>query len=216
MRQVKAILLDWDNTIANSFDQLVLFHQQVGRQLGWPPVTKEQIQALWSKPFEELIQALWPAQDSKDFDMAYRRHILNETVPEIKGAATTIAKLKSSFLLGILTAAPRFEVEHFMKRLGLNTADFFAIQAAGESQYHKPDPRVFDPLLLQLQECNISKNEVLYVGDSLSDFYAARGAGLQFIAVLTGSTNREQFQAAGVSSDEILGSLIELPERLEC
>jgi phosphoglycolate phosphatase len=214
MSRVKAIIFDWDDTIVSSFDHLVLFHQEVARQLGWPPITNEQIKAVWGKPFEELIQALWPTHDSKDFDMAYRQHILNETLPEIEGAVTAIAKLKSSFLFGVLTAAPRFEVEHFMNHLGLNKGDFFAIQAAGESQYHKPDPRVFGPLISWLQERNISKSEILYVGDSLSDFQAARHAGLQIIGVVTGSTSREQFQIAGLRAEKILGSIAELPESL--
>jgi HAD superfamily hydrolase (TIGR01549 family) len=212
---VKAIIFDWDNTIVKSFDYLVLYHQKVSRQLGWPPVTDEQIRAVWGRPFEELIQALWPKCNSKDFYVAYQRHILSETVPEVEGAVAAITKLQGLFLLGIVTAAPRFEVEHFLAQLGLNKADFFLIQAADESKYHKPDPRVFDILITLLRERNIGKSEILYIGDSLIDFYAARYAFLQFIAVLTGSTNREQFQAAGVSTQDILKSIIELPRRLK-
>ena len=73
---------------------------------------------------------------------------------------------------------------------------------------------VFDLLIALLQEWNIRKSEILYIGDSLIDFHAAQGAYLQFIAVLTGSTDREQFQAAGVSTQNILHSIIELPRRL--
>jgi phosphoglycolate phosphatase-like HAD superfamily hydrolase len=88
------------------------------------------------------------------------------------------------------------------------------IQASGESEHHKPDPRVFDVLIRLLQGSNINKNEILYVGDSLSDLYAASDAELQFIAVLTGSTSRQQFHAAGVSKDRILYSVAELSEEL--
>ncbi len=216
MRHLKAIMFDWDNTIVSSFDHLVLFHREVGRQLGWPPVTDEQIRKVWGAPFEELIQALWPMYDSNDYDIAYRRYILEQTVPEVEGAVDTIARLRGSYLLGIITAAPRYEVEHFMTHLGLDKADFFMFQAAGESEYHKPDPRVFDALITSLREQNIEKSQILYVGDSLFDFYAARDAGLQFIAVLTGSTKREQFHSAGVSVENILKSIAELPERLGC
>ncbi len=216
MKRVKAIILDWDNTIVNSYDHLVIFHQEVGRQLGWPAVSEEELRAVWGKPFEELIQALWPTYDSKDFDAAYRKHILSQTVPAIEGAVEVISKLKDSYLLGIITAAPRYEVEHFMTHLGLDKADFLVFQASGESEYHKPDARVFQTAITLLQERNIGKSEILYVGDSLSDFYAARDARLQFIAVLTGSTTRDQFQAAGISAEKILNSIVELPEKLEC
>jgi HAD superfamily hydrolase (TIGR01549 family) len=214
MRDPKAIIFDWDNTIVNSLDHLILCHQEVGRQLGWPSVTDEQIKAVWGRPFEELVKALWPTHNSKDFQEAYQRHILSETVPEVEGAVVAISNLKSTFLLGIVTAAPRFEVEHFLDRLGLDKADFFLIQAADESKYHKPDPRVFDVLITLLQKQSIGRSEILYIGDSLLDCYAASYAYLQFIAVLTGSTSREQFQAAGVSIQNILGSIIGLPRRL--
>ncbi|HYT46070.1 MAG TPA: HAD-IA family hydrolase [Methylomirabilota bacterium] len=214
MEQLKAVIFDWDNTIVTSFDHLVLCHQEVGRQLDWPPVTKEQIRAVWGRPFEELVRMLWPMHDSKDFEMAYKQYILDKTVPEIEGAITTIVELKKSFLIGIVTSAPRFEVEHFLTHLGMKKTDFFVIQAAGESEHHKPDPRVFDPLIALLQEQRIGKSETIYVGDNLSDFYAARYACLQFIAVLTGTTSCERFQAVGVSSENILTSIIELPKRL--
>ena len=214
MGNIKAIIFGWDNTIIDSFDHLVIFHREVGRQLGWPPVTDEQIRVVWGKPFEELIQALWPGHDSKEFDVAYHRYILDQTVPAIKGAVAAVAALEDSFLLGIVTAAPRFEVEHFLTRIGLDKTDFFVVQASGESKYHKPDPRVFDPIIATLREWGIAKSEILYVGDSLYDLYAARDAGLQFIAVLTGSTSRQQFRASGVGDDRILCSVAELPERL--
>ena len=214
MENVKAIIFDWDNTIVKSFDYLVLYHQKVSQQLGWSPKTNEQIGAVWGRPFEELIQELWPEHSSKDFSMAYQEHIRGVTIPEVKGAATAIKRLKGLFPLGIVTAAPRFEVEHFLTQLRLKKEDFFLIQAADESKHQKPDPRVFDLLIALLQEWNIRKSEILYIGDSLIDFHAAQGAYLQFIAVLTGSTDREQFQAAGVSTQNILHSIIELPRRL--
>ena len=40
-------------------------------------------------------------------------------------------------------------------------------------------------------------------------------AHLQFLAVLTGTTTRELFQAAGVNANNILDSMVDLPERLE-
>src|SRR4051794_6052953 len=121
MHQVRAIVLDWDNTIVDSFDHLVRFHQHVGEQLGWPPVTEEQIHAVWGLPFEDLIQTLWPDYDSQIFDREYRNYVLQQQVPEIAGAVSAIQQLTASFPIGILTAAPRYEVEHFMTQLGLDT-----------------------------------------------------------------------------------------------
>ncbi|HJT56317.1 MAG TPA: HAD family hydrolase [Ktedonobacteraceae bacterium] len=211
MEPIKAIIFDWDNTIINSFDDLLHYHQEVGHLLGWPPVSDEQIRAVWGRPFEELIRTLWPTHAMQDFRAAYQQYILGQCVSEIKGATTTIATLKESFLLSILTAAPRFEVEHFLAQLRFKETDFFLIQTADDSSHYKPDPQVFDKLIEALQEQRVGIREILYVGDSVTDFYAARSAALRFTAVLTGSSSREQFCRAGVRTQNILSSIVELP-----
>lgn len=54
----------------------------------------------------------------------------------------------------------------------------------------KPDP---EGLLAAIQKLNVSKNQVLYVGDSIVDAKTAQSAGVDFVAVLTGTTKRGVF-----------------------
>ena len=54
----------------------------------------------------------------------------------------------------------------------------------------KPDP---EGLLTAIQKLNVSKNQALYVGDSIVDAKTAQSAGVDFVAVLTGTTEREEF-----------------------
>ncbi len=62
----------------------------------------------------------------------------------------------------------------------------------------------------QLEQLGINdKKTILYVGDALNDFYAARGAGLDFVAVTTGLTDKDSFAQAGVN--KVVTSLAELP-----
>ena len=49
----------------------------------------------------------------------------------------------------------------------------------------------------------------VYVGDALSDFYAARDAGLHFIGVTTGLVDESSFRQSGAK--RIIASLAELP-----
>ena len=51
----------------------------------------------------------------------------------------------------------------------------------------KPDP---EGLLTAIQKL---KNQALYVGDSIVDAKTAQSAGVDFVAVLTGTTEREEF-----------------------
>lgn len=59
------------------------------------------------------------------------------------------------------------------------------------TQFHKPDPRVFNELLAAH---NLSPQNSAYVGDSIGDAIAAKQAGLHFIASLeSGLRQREDF-----------------------
>lgn len=58
--------------------------------------------------------------------------------------------------------------------------------------FHKPDPKVFNQALKYF---NVSPSESVYVGDSISDAEAAKGAGLHLIALLeSGLRNKEDFK----------------------
>jgi phosphoglycolate phosphatase len=73
-------------------------------------------------------------------------------------------------------------------------------------KYHKPDPRAFDSLL---EENSLEAQECVYVGDSLGDAAAAKGAKLHFIASLeSGLKSREDF--SGYPVDAFIGSFPEL------
>jgi FMN phosphatase YigB (HAD superfamily) len=55
------------------------------------------------------------------------------------------------------------------------------IYHTGNTKYHKPDPRVFDELFVSHQ---FEPSECIYIGDSLTDAQATKGAGMKFIATL--------------------------------
>ena len=56
-------------------------------------------------------------------------------------------------------------------------------------QAEKPDPK---GLLKVLEDLNLKKEEVLYIGDSIVDAKTAENAGVKFAAVLTGTTSKEE------------------------
>lgn len=55
----------------------------------------------------------------------------------------------------------------------------------------KPDPT---GLNLMINRLGVSKEDVLYVGDSYIDAETAKNAGVDFAGVLTGSTDEKLFQ----------------------
>lgn len=59
---------------------------------------------------------------------------------------------------------------------------------ADDTLKHKPDP---EPLLKCLKEIGLEPGEVIYIGDSLSDYQAANSAGVDFGYATWGSVSSE-------------------------
>ena len=94
--------------------------------------------------------------------------------------------------------------EVILERAGISPAVLVSAQDA----VPKPAP---DGILLAARSLRLPPEQVLYIGDSLSDEAAARAAGCGFIALTTGATLPEEF----APDTELCENLIALRERLE-
>ncbi|MBI5147884.1 MAG: HAD family hydrolase [Parcubacteria group bacterium] len=83
--------------------------------------------------------------------------------------------------------------------------------------FPKPDARNFIVLDLWLRQQGISREEVLYVGDSLVDFEFASATGIKFIGVLTGAVNTpERWRDwCELNHPNIIPSIGDLPDRMK-
>ena len=92
-------------------------------------------------------------------------------------------------LLGIVTTKYHYRIEQILaKNNARNVID--VIVGGDDVKKEKPDP---EGLLAAIDKLNVSKDQVLYVGDSIVDVKTAQSAGVDFVAVLTGTTKREEF-----------------------
>ena len=91
--------------------------------------------------------------------------------------------LSAGLLVGVLTSMNRSTVTSCLNRLEFPIKQFLFIQGGNDTIHYKPNPDVFDPVLSQLIPLGIAPHQALYIGDTPADFYAANGAGLDFIGV---------------------------------
>lgn len=112
---------------------------------------------------------------------------VDEAVP-FPGSAECLRELKSRGLkVGILT---RGSLEYARRALGPLFDEFDAVMGRDHSGYDnaKPSPvamREFAELL------GVDPCEILYVGDNVTDWQSAKGAGTPFVGVTTGSGSSE-------------------------
>lgn len=218
LRQVKAIIFDWDDTKAATFRTCFRMYESFSLEKNFPSPSEELVRVHWGKPIPLLIKALWPDVSSQELQGSFYRYMeqIDFCVEPFPNIRETILEIKRmGYLLGVISASDRRGINRTMERfLKLPQDTYYFIYAAEDCVAHKPDPRVFDNAFIELNKIGIREPQSLYIGDSLSDYRAARARGIVFTAVTTGLTTREQFLSEGLPSGLLLGSLNNLPELL--
>jgi len=212
---VRAIIFDFDDTLVRTKEISFEKHSEVGEHFGYG-LKEEDFRRHYGKAWPEMISIIFPGLAFKDF---YERLMLMEkdfAFKEVDGAAATLRLLRGTgFTLGILSGDFRDSFIRRASRLGhLECFDDKLIFCADDVAHPKPDGRAFQPVLESLASIGIAKEEAVFVGDLLIDYLAARGAGVDFFAVMTGFQKASDFLDAGLPVGRILSSVAELPSRL--
>jgi len=215
-QNLRAILFDFDYTLADSSRGVVECINYALENLGLPLVSAERacrtIGLSLPNTFRTLAgQEHQPLSDEfvrlfvkrADQVMADRTFLFEPVPPTIKTLQ------KNGLKLGIVSTKYRYRIETILNRDGLS--GLFDIVIGGEDvTEHKPDPA---GLQIALARLGCTPAEVLYVGDSLTDAQTAQRAGICFVAVLSGATPRGAFN--GYPVHKFLADVSELPDLLK-
>lgn len=161
-------------------------------------LTDEDIDKHWGKPFEEMVAGIYGNIDKLENILNNYYTITSDfPIPPYPETHAVVAELCRRLPLGIVTAANRRLTHAALEEAGVDQGSFLYIQTADDTEVHKPDPRVFDPICRYFSDRGIVRNELLYIGDALTDFQAAGMAGIQFLAIAGHTTAKDVFRAAG-------------------
>ncbi len=199
---IKLVILDFDDTLSLTEEAFFYLENKIAEKLGFPPMTREAHQKNWGKPVKEAIRERIPGMDPDKFMQIHKEYfseaLANGEADRISDEnIATLVKLKSDGKrLAILTSRTYQEVEHLLDENHHINNYVEKIYHMDNSEYHKPDPRVFKQIL---KDFSVTPQEAVYVGDSVGDAAAAKGAGLHFIAVLeSGLRIRDDFKSHSV------------------
>jgi HAD superfamily hydrolase (TIGR01549 family) len=212
---LKAVIFDFDDTLVRSGEVSYRNHCKTAAYLGWPKPSFSMFLKYWGKPWHAMILSLFPHYDVNKFIAAYNKVRLDSRYPLIPGALDALNFLHERHMeLGILSNKP---TDQLMQRIGhtaLSPKIFSFIFGEQSTKYKKPDSRVFDEVLFEWRKHYIKKSEILYVGDLTVDYFAARGMGIDFCAVLSGYHSAQKFRKEGLDSEHMIPSVQFLPEWL--
>jgi 2-phosphoglycolate phosphatase len=210
---IRAVLFDFDGTLADSFAPITASTNHVRQHYGLPPLPESEIRHYVGFGLANLMQTLVPNAPAEEAIALYRTHHQTVMLTQTKlmpGVAETIPELaRRGFHLAVCSNKRVEFTLQLIVTLGL--APYFASVLGPEDVGNQPKP---DPsmLLEGLKRLEVSKEEAVYVGDMAIDVHTAQAAGVKVWLVLGGAAGEESATAAG--PDRVLSGFAELLELL--
>jgi HAD superfamily hydrolase (TIGR01549 family) len=200
--EYRAVLFDLDDTLLRAIETYWDHHRAVCREIYGFELSDEELRAHWGKPYKTFLPAIYRNSDTYENMLAAERSVAHRfRVSMFDDALSTVATLlEAGVLVGILTSADRAIVLADFEQMDFPIERLAVLQTSDDTDVHKPDPAVFDPAIERLGELGVQRNEVLYVGDNLTDFFAARDAKIAFLGVTTGLITENEFRGAGATN----------------
>ena len=197
---IKAVLFDYDDTLMQTKKIKVQVIKTLGSRYYNFDISDELINEHWGSPFSSFYENIFMSVDGDLDRVLERREIINQEFRNqpYEDAKLVLTYLAAKYRVGIITAASRKAVDLELADVDLPIQQLDFIQTAEDTFYHKPDPKVFDPSIEKLSPKGIKRSEILYVGDSFTDYFAATDAGLHFIGVANTTTPEAAFMEKNI------------------
>lgn len=202
---IKLVLLDFDDTLCLSEEFCFHFENEIAQSMGFPPQTREVHQATWGQHLQEVISERIPSIDAKEFMKRFEERVPQaitegrfDSVPQYNLDILDLLK-KEGKKIGIITSRSLIEVKSIMDKNHPLSERIDIFYHRDNLDHMKPDPRVFNKALY---EFDVMPIECVYVGDTLKDGFAAKNAGMDFIAVMeSGLVDKQLFKNANIEVD---------------
>lgn len=214
---VRAVIFDFDGPIIDSFREGLRRIKIICAILDIPFDRRHQkeLSRLWGLPGIQLIQqglGLGKTFTEEIFYPAWERYDSQYPIPLVPHAREVLYWLrKNSIICTILTSRNRKHTQELFDRLDL-THDVAILSAKSDTPYHKPDPRVFDYTLEQLEQTfGILKDQCIFVGDTFADIDAGVHAQIETLLVQTGPYLLKHADKLPLPPSNILNSIYDLP-----
>lgn len=189
MNKYKAILFDFDGTLANTTPGIVLTMQKTFEQMGLPLPEEEAVRQTIGLPLVEAVRILGKlTPDEADRGVEVYRNLfpvyevgkvsifpgVPETLERLKGQGVRMAVCTSRNLSSLETILKRFGLEHNFETMVTNN----------DGLPPKPAP---DMVMALLDRMGVAAHEAVVVGDTTFDILMGNSAGCDTIAVTYGN-----------------------------
>lgn len=189
---IRAIIFDFDGTLADTIDALREAINMTMRQYGYPEHSNENVRAFINNGARELVRRAMPAELQDDEALLdrvladYLKHyaaVYLHTERAYDGIPELISELHASGIaIGVLSNKPHAYMERLCAQI-LPAGVCDAVQGMILGKPAKPDPYLSR---LVADRLGVSPEECVMVGDSDVDIRTAKSAGMIPVSVSWG------------------------------
>ena len=202
MVQKLTILFDLDGTLIDTAPDLMNAHNHVMKKFGYETITTDDIRKLVGNGAASLIgRSVW-GQAKKELgqinDQTIKKEMVKEFIDYYGKNIAVESKLvngvleflnwakKNNISMGVCTNKQEYLAVDLLKQIKIY--DYFEYVAGSNTfDYCKPDPRHLTNVI-EIMQGDIKKS--IMIGDSESDANAAKAAGIPFILLEDGYTEK--------------------------
>lgn len=194
MGKYKAFIFDFDLTLADSTKGIYICYKKCLEHFGYRIPSDEEIFKTIGNTIENSLAILigeMPdnVQEMRKYYVSLADEYMVKYTEFYPNVLAVLQVLKQAGKkVGIVSTKYRYRIMGSFDIAGSFPVD--EIVGGEDVSVFKPDP---SGLLLMIERLGVSKDEVLYVGDSYIDAETAQNAGVDFGGVLTGSTSEKTF-----------------------
>ncbi|PVX25553.1 MAG: hypothetical protein CW691_04240 [Candidatus Bathyarchaeum sp.] len=208
---IKAVIFDWDGTLADTRKAVVQSFQRVLGEAGCV-VCDEFIERLMGvgtkktiiEAFRECGMRIDVSTLEKLVAKKVRMHAgLGEIVNIFDGVVELLEALRGKVRIGLATMSNRLVIATLLPEKRI--AEYFEVVVSADDVANpKPDPEVF---LLTASKLGVEPKDCVVIEDSVFGVRAARAANMKCIAVSSGVYSKEELQQE--QPDIVISSLVE-------
>lgn len=214
---LKAVLFDFDYTLVDASVGIIRCTHEALRTMTLDLPTEEQVRSTIGLPLEDMFTVFTGISDPeskktfKDLYVKAADGVITKHTHFFEDALYVLETLAGNDIKVVIVSTKyRYRIEEVLQRDDLMS--IVSLVIGGEDvKRHKPDP---EGVFIALKKLGIAPDEALFVGDTILDQGAAAAAGVEFKAVLNGTTSFETFAANGVSETHIFRNLTALLKSL--